>query len=95
MGWLYSDKKYYERIKTFLSEYKPVLKGKNHFSFSNIPSFSRLLWKMGVATRGRWYFWKLLLLGIFRYPRTFPTVITLAAYGFHFRKVIGSNAATA
>ncbi|MDZ7860582.1 MAG: DUF4070 domain-containing protein [Candidatus Krumholzibacteriota bacterium] len=94
MGWLYSDKKYYERIKTFLSEYKPVLKGKNQFSFSNIPSFSRLLWKLGVATRGRWYFWKLLMLGIFRYPRTFPTVLTMAAYGFHFRKVIGTISTT-
>ncbi len=90
MDWLYSDKKYYERVKTFLSEYRPAAKGGKKFKFSHIPALSRFLWKLGITTRGRWYFWKLLFLGLFRYPRTFPTVVTLAAYGFHFRKVINS-----
>lgn len=87
---LYSDKSYYERIKTFLREYKPSRKARTPFRFGHIPAFSKLLWKLGIATRGKRYFWKLLFLGLFRYPRAFPTVLTLAAYGFHFRKVINS-----
>jgi len=87
MNRLYSDKSYYERVKTFLREYRPSEKTRRKFSFSQVPAFFRFVWNLGIATGGKRYFWKLFFLGLFRYPRAMPAVVTLAAYGFHFRKI--------
>ncbi len=87
---IYSPKQYYQRIKIFLHQYNPVKRKKFKFSFFYVPAFFKSVWKLGVIDEGRKYFWKLLFISLFRYPRTFPTVVTFTAYGFHFRKIIAS-----
>jgi hypothetical protein len=37
--------------------------------------------------KGRLEYWKLVLWSLARRPRQFSTAITLAIYGFHFRRV--------
>ncbi|MHC4346538.1 MAG: DUF4070 domain-containing protein, partial [Planctomycetota bacterium] len=36
---------------------------------------------------GRIYYWKLIFWSLLRRPRLLPLAVTLAIYGFHFRKM--------
>jgi len=85
---IYSPKPYYERVKTFLNEYKPRGKRKGKLQFYHIKAFIKSMWFLGIRERGRGYYWKLFVLTLLRHPRSFPLSISLAVYGFHFRKVI-------
>jgi hypothetical protein len=43
--------------------------------------------RLGIIGKERYQYWKLFFWSLFRRPRLFPLAITLAIYGFHFRKV--------
>jgi len=86
---IYSPKQYYERVRTFQEEYKPPKrKGRTQLQFYHIRGFIKSIWILGVKEEGRRYYWKLFLSTLFKRPRTFPLSMSLAVYGFHFRKVI-------
>ncbi len=83
---IYSPEHYYRRIRTFLHEYKPPrIRGRIRFSY--ILTLVRSFYRLGVLDRGRLHYWKLLLWTQFRRPRLVAEAITLAIYGYHFRKV--------
>ncbi len=85
---IYSQKEYYERLKKFLQEYHlPKLKG-GMISWDEIKIFFKLTWRIGITEKGKKYFWKLLAFTIFRQPRKFVLAMTMAVYGFHFRKIV-------
>ncbi len=84
---IYAPKQYYERIKTFLREYKPGNKGKFKVSFLQLMALIRTTWVLGIKEKGRTHYWKLVGWTLLRKPKTFPLSITLAVEGFHFRKV--------
>lgn len=88
---IYSPKKYYERVVTFLKEYNPEKYG-IHLKFMHIMAFFRSVIRLGIIGRERWYYWKLILWSLLRRPRTFPLAVTLSIYGFHFRKVFENTA---
>lgn len=83
---IYSTKDYYERIHRFLEEYRPQRRTK--LLFSDVMAFVKSLFTLGVMTKGRRYYWKLLTKSLVRHPRAFPEAITLAIIGVHFRKVL-------
>jgi len=85
---IYSPKQYYERVKTLLKEYKPRGIAKGKLQFYHVKAFTKSIWFLGIREKGRGYYWKLLILTLLRRPRSFPLSITLAIYGFHFRKII-------
>lgn len=85
---IYSQEKYYERIKTFLSEYHLPSKVKPKVTGSNLKAFFKLTWQLGFREKGSRYYWKLLLLSLFKYPKKLSLTITLAGYGFHFRQIV-------
>lgn len=87
---IYSPKYYYERAREFLREYKPLRNKTHHFHFSHIGAFFKSTLLLGVIGKERIRYWKLFFSCLFRRPRLFPTAITLAIYGFHFRKVFGN-----
>ncbi len=87
---IYSGKHYYERVKTFLREYQPPKIRISHFSFEHVKAFLKSLWLLGIKEKGRRFYWRLLTWTLFRRPRLFPLSVTLAIYGYHFRKVLGS-----
>jgi radical SAM superfamily enzyme YgiQ (UPF0313 family) len=83
---IYSPGPYYQRIRTFLREYKtPRVRG--HVNFSHILALVRSFYRLGIVGRERFQYWKLLLWTQFRHPRLLPDAIILAIYGYHFRKI--------
>jgi radical SAM superfamily enzyme YgiQ (UPF0313 family) len=83
---IYSPKNYYKRVITFLKEYQPP-KIKLHFKFSHLNAFFKSIWFLGIAGKERLQYWKLVSWTLVRRPRFFGLAITLAIYGFHFRKI--------
>lgn len=84
---VYSPKHYYERVKTFLKEYKPLQKRILRFRFSYLVAFFKSILFLGIIGKERLRYWKLFFWTVFRRPRLFPLAITFAIYGFHFRKI--------
>jgi radical SAM superfamily enzyme YgiQ (UPF0313 family) len=84
---IYSPKQYYQRLKAFLKEYSPQHKRWFRPRLHHITGFTKLIWRLGVKETGRRYYWNLFFFTL-GHPRKFFTSMTLAAYGFHFRKVV-------
>jgi radical SAM superfamily enzyme YgiQ (UPF0313 family) len=83
---IYSPDQYYQRIKTFLREYKrPKIEAP--LDFGHVLAFLRSTYYLGISSRERVHYWKLLLWTLFRRPQLFPLAVTLAVYGYHFRLV--------
>jgi radical SAM superfamily enzyme YgiQ (UPF0313 family) len=85
---IYSPKQYYERVKIFFKEYQPQGKGWSKIEFNHLKGLVKSMWILGVKEKGRRYYWKLFVSTLLKNPRTFPLSISLAVYGFHFRKVV-------
>ena len=84
---IYSPKYYYERVITFLREYRPpLIKAKLEKQY--ILAFWRSIYKLGFLGVERVHYWRLFFWTLFKRPRLFPLAITFAIYGFHFRQVI-------
>jgi radical SAM superfamily enzyme YgiQ (UPF0313 family) len=86
MQHIYSPKLYYQRIKTFLREYKAT-KIENPLDFQHVLAFLRSSIRLGIFGKERFQYWKILLWTLFRRPGLFPLAITFAIYGHHFRKI--------
>jgi len=87
---IYAPKHFYERIRTFLSEYRPQKRqgGRVRLKLYHIRALLRSMWCLGVKENGRRYYWKLFFSTLFRHPRSFPLMVSLSIYGYHFRKVV-------
>jgi radical SAM superfamily enzyme YgiQ (UPF0313 family) len=83
---IYSPKHYYQRVKTFLREYKTP-KIKAPLDFQRFLAFFRSNVRLGIFGKERFQYWKLLLWTLFRRPGLLPLAITMAIYGHHFRKI--------
>ncbi len=83
---IYSPKEYFERVRTFLNTYSP--KGNSTgLSLIHIFAFFKAVWKLGFLERGRRFFWKLIFITIFKYPKKLSKAVTMAIYGYHFRRI--------
>ena len=83
---IYAPQHYYERVKTFLKEYKlPRIKAP--LQLHHIRAFLHSIYELGIVGQERRYYWNLLLWTLFRRPALFPLAVTLAIYGHHFHKV--------
>jgi len=83
---IYSPKLYYQRIKTFLREYKAP-KIERPLEFQRFLAVFRSSIRLGIFGKERFQYWKLLVWTLFSRPGLLPLAITLAIYGYHFRKV--------
>ncbi|MHC4574427.1 MAG: B12-binding domain-containing radical SAM protein [Planctomycetota bacterium] len=84
---IYSHKLYYERIATFLKNYKPLQIRAPQLSRHNIKTLIKSMWFLGLREKGRRYYWRLVLWSAFRRPQVLQLAVTFAIYGFHFRKI--------
>lgn len=93
---IYSPKLYYDRVKSFLKEYRPLEKPKRHFhlrsiryNFRYLDAPLKTLFVLGIKDRARSYYWKMVAWSLFTRPLLLPMAIQYLVYGFHFRKVFG------
>jgi hypothetical protein len=87
VNYIYAPKHYYKRVKLFLREFKPFPKQKNRLSPGYLWAFVKSSFFVGVLGRERLRYWSLLLWTLFHRPRLMPLAVTMAVYGFHFRKI--------
>ena len=82
---IYSPKYYYQRINVFLEHYKPTVRGKT--SKGDVLVLIKSMWKIGILSKVRLLYWKLLLKTFFTKIKALPVAIELMIYGLHFEKV--------
>jgi len=83
---IYAPKYYYQRIRTFLREFKaPTIRP--HVQWGHIRAVLHATYRLGILGSERFQYWKLMLWTQFHRPRLIPEAIKLAIYGYHFRKV--------
>ncbi|MDD5766487.1 MAG: DUF4070 domain-containing protein [Candidatus Marinimicrobia bacterium] len=90
LRFIYAQPNYYQRVKTFLQEYRLPEKSSGGLTPNDIGALFKSIWKLGVLEKGRRYYWRLFFSTLLRYPRKFPTAITMAIYGYHFRRVVSA-----
>lgn len=92
---LYSVKNYYDRVLNFLKEYRYYKTGKLNFNNNMVFYFLNLFLKsvyiLGIKDKNRFYFWKVFLTCLLKYPTSLPKVITHAIYFVHFEKTFGNE----
>jgi radical SAM superfamily enzyme YgiQ (UPF0313 family) len=86
MSTIYSPSYYYERVRKFLKEYKPLNRGAFRLNFTHLAAFFRSIVSLGILGKERFHYWKLFFWSLFRRPKLFPLAVTFSIYGFHFRK---------
>lgn len=83
---IYSPREYYERVLTFLKEYKGVGKP-SKIRWVDIKALLRSFWYLGLVGKSRRYYWKLLAWSLMYRPKHFSIAVTMAIYGFHLQKI--------
>ncbi|MCB2180542.1 MAG: DUF4070 domain-containing protein [Desulfobulbaceae bacterium] len=83
---LYSPKNYYKRINTFLKNYRPT--ARTRLNKEDLLAFIRAGWRLGIVSRDRFRYWKLIVKTFFVKPRALPIAVELAIHGFHFEKIL-------
>jgi len=86
---IYAPKQYYERIATFLKEYRPSEKATTKIKIEkyHIKALFKATLLLGIKDRASRHYWKLIFSSLVKYPRQTGLCIALAIQGLHFRKV--------
>jgi len=89
---IYAPEHFYQRVRTFLREYKPP-ENRKQFRLSHILTLVRSLYQLGILSRARAHYWRLLFWTQWERPQLIPEAITLAICGYHYRKVCRQHVA--
>lgn len=82
---VYSPQQYYERVQTFLSNYKAY--NPEAITFTHIMALFKSIWVLGIFEKERKYYWKLFFNSLFKNPKNFSKAISMTVYYAHFRKI--------
>ena len=80
----YSYKNYYQRVNTFLKDYKPT--AVSRISKADLRAFVRSVWRIGLFSKASPRYWKLLIKTGLTKRKAVPVAVELAICGLHFRK---------
>jgi radical SAM superfamily enzyme YgiQ (UPF0313 family) len=86
MGHIYAPKYYYRRVKLFLKEFDNSYVG-TPIDLQRFLAFFRSCIRLGIMGSERFHYWYLIAWTLMRKPRLLPLAITLAIYGYHFRRI--------
>jgi radical SAM superfamily enzyme YgiQ (UPF0313 family) len=86
MQHIYAPEHYYKRAMTFLREYKRP-KVRTPMDVQRLLAILRSSVRLGIFGKERYQYWKILCWTLFRRPTMLPVTITIAIYGYHFRKI--------
>ncbi|MCM0753759.1 B12-binding domain-containing radical SAM protein [Desulfovibrio aminophilus] len=81
---LYAPKEYYARVNTFLKHYRPT--AFSRVTWSETVALFRSFWTIGLRSRAKALYWKLILKTLFTKFKAFPTAVEMAICGLHFEK---------
>jgi radical SAM superfamily enzyme YgiQ (UPF0313 family) len=82
---LYAPKGYYKRVETLLRNLKPGFRN-DRLRWSDISAFAQSLVRIGIVSKARFQYWKLLARHSLN-RRKFPLAVRFAIIGEHFRTV--------
>jgi len=82
---IYSHREYYERAMVMLKENR--YRTNPPIQPNEIGALFKSLWHIGIVEKGRTHYWRFLAKVLFRMPRALPRAVTIAIYGFHFRRI--------
>ena len=83
---IYSAKGFYERVRTFLTDYAPARHSVT-LQWEEVAAFLTSMFEIGIRSEERGHYWRLFFWTLFHHPKKFPLAITFTIYGYHFRKV--------
>jgi hypothetical protein len=86
MQQIYSPGKYYQRVRSVIRELKTP-GATIPTDWSRFKAFFRAGLRLGVLGKERFQYWRLMMWTLMRRPRLLPLAVTLAIYGYHFRKI--------
>ena len=86
---IYEMKPFYRRIRNMLKQYKRPAGIKKSINMTRLKAFARSIVVLGIAKKGRWAYWHLLLWTLLKKPALLPDAITYAVYGYHYRTIYG------
>lgn len=82
---IYSPGPYYQRVRTFLREYRrPRVSAP--LNWRHVFALGQSMIRLGVLGRERFHYWRLLVWTLCHRPALLQVAVTLAIYGHHFRK---------
>jgi radical SAM superfamily enzyme YgiQ (UPF0313 family) len=82
---IYSPKCYYQRINTFIANYTPTVRTK--IKWEDLRAFYRSAWRIGIISRARYRYWRLLIKTLIKKRMALPIAVELAIYGLHYDKI--------
>jgi radical SAM superfamily enzyme YgiQ (UPF0313 family) len=82
---IYSPKCYYQRINTFIANYTPTVRTK--IKREDLRPFYRSAWRIGIISRARFRYWRLLIKTLIKKRTALPIAVELAIYGLHYDKI--------
>lgn len=82
---IYSPNNYYQRIETFLKSYNPTVRSR--ISWESINALIKSMWKIGIMSKARLLYWKLILKTCFTKTKALPSAVELAIYWLHFERI--------
>ncbi len=86
MKQIYSPRRYYQRIRSILKDLKAPV-ATTPADFQRLLAFFRAGLRLGIFGKERYQYWYLLMWTITQRPRLMPLAVTLAIYGYHYRKI--------
>jgi radical SAM superfamily enzyme YgiQ (UPF0313 family) len=85
---IYSRKKYYRRIHTFLNNYTPTVKA--HMTLCDAKAFLKSMFRIGIFSLSSPMYWRLLARTLLTNSKALPAVVELIICGEHYRKMRNS-----
>jgi len=85
---IYAPKHYYARVRTLLRNYRYRKDVPSGIRLIHLQALAKSAILLGVIGKERFQYWKLMFWSVFTRPRSFPLAVTLAIYGYHFRKIV-------
>lgn len=88
---IFTPKYYYKRIITYLKEYNKIAVYKKLSIRMQFKAISKAIWKIGIISKGKFHFWKLMFWTGFSKPSLIAEAIRHSIYGYHYRTVLIAN----
>jgi radical SAM superfamily enzyme YgiQ (UPF0313 family) len=82
---IYAPRPYYQRVRTFLREYKRP-KFSASLDWRRLMALGLSSVRLGVIGRERFQYWRLMVWTFFHRPSLLPMAVTFSIYGYHFRR---------